>query len=69
MHRQKVISVKSKPKSWSVGIFVAAVLLVIGDSLWNAATSLPYLIGVVVVSFIVDFACTGSSSRKDVYID
>lgn len=69
MRRGMQVNVRSKPKPWSVGIFVAAGLWLLGEHLFNLGTNPVFLIGVVIMSFWVDTATTGKSTKDGVYID
>lgn len=69
MRRSRVLTVQKKPKSWSVGCFVAAATWVFGDVFLGLGYNLPWLIAICIFSFVVDLAFTGHTSRKDVYID
>lgn len=64
-----MVSVKRKPKKMSFGVFVAAIAWLAGDKFWHLGTSLWYLTVICVLSFVVDLAVTGNSSRDGVYID
>lgn len=66
MRRPLKISTRTTPKSWTFGIFVAAVMLVLLQPLFGVTWWL--VAGCVFVSFAVDGAL-GKISSTEVYID
>lgn len=62
-------SVQDKPKKWSIGLFFAAGVWILGEAVFSWGGSWIWLVTCIVVSFVVDGLFTGSSLRRGVYID
>lgn len=64
----KQVVIRKKPRSWSVGLFVAGLIAVVYYRVTDGFTWW-MLVLCIIVSFLVDWIVYGRTSRKGVYIE